>query len=217
MAGYEGASPNPDNLGDFNLAQGSDIPQPDMSESWANPASLDNQSQMLMGDAKAVRDMGGNGDALLQSAAQSDAAQVADAEQLPATKPPDAREIAAQTQKPVSLLPKTETSDVQRPQPTQVMGPAAAPQATAPQATAAVQVQPAAATAQAAAPQRSFFDRLLFNKYGDVNPGALRLGGGILAGVGQGYAASQAAAQKQKQFDAQQAMLGQTPNFRLTR
>lgn len=145
------------------------------------------------------------------------AAPVADvAEVQPVADSPDnAIERANSQSQTTSLIPGTgatsQQAAAQQGMPTQ----AAAPQAAAPQP------GPARVTATGGAAPRSFFDRLVFDEKGNVSAAAMRAGGQVLSGVGQGYSAGQAARQKQQQFDATMAeerrRRSQGTGLRLTR
>lgn len=156
----------------------------------------------LANQADAIGQMGGDA---ADFRAATDGTQ-ASAETQTASNLTDPREVVAQTQQPASLLPNTGAASQQ------AAGSAGAQAAAAPTASAS------GANAAAAAPgQRSFFDRLLYNDKGNVSDGAMRMGGQILSGVGQGYSAAQAAKQRQAQFDAEMRMRNQRPNVVVTR
>jgi hypothetical protein len=97
----------------------------------------------------------------------------------------DPREAANQSQQPQSLIPNTGAASEQA-----AGTNAAGANAAATQASATVQ----GPATQAPAGQRSFFDKLVFDGKGGINPTALRVGGQVLSG----YAKS---AQEQKMYD----------------
>lgn len=153
-------------------------------------------TETLLNEADAIEQMGGDRASFLEG---TDAAESVSAVEKAVTNPIAQAEA---TGNPASLLPKTG---------------AASAQAGSTQAAGAQVAPPQAAAPNAAAPvnaPRSFFNRLMFDEKGGINPTTLRVGGQVLAGYGK-------SAQEQKLLDQkiaeQRRRSNQSSGVRVTR
>jgi hypothetical protein len=175
------------NLGD--LAEGTDL------ASLGAPGAVE-AAQGTLNEGDAISQMGGDAnDFFANTGPAADAAAAAPSNVVEAL---EAQGGLPSLDAPASVAPTSGAASAQAAQ--AAPGQAAAPQATSAQATAA-QTGPGSV----AKPSGSFFDRLVYNKDGTVNSSTLRMGGNLLAGLGQGYAQAQAAKSKQDMFDAEMA------------
>lgn len=174
------------NLGD--LAEGADM------ATMGAPGVVES-AQGLLNEGDAIAQMGGDASDFFASTGPALDTAAAPGNVLDAM---EANGGLAPLDAPASVAPTSGAASAQAAE--AAPGQAAAPQATSAQATAAQ-----AGPGSVAKPGGSFFDRLIYNKDGTVNSSTLRMGGNLLAGLGQGYSQAQAAKSKQGMFDAEMA------------
>lgn len=153
----------------------------------ANIANSVDYGSEFANQANAITEMGG--DAIdFTSAVKDQPSNVFDA----IDKQPSPMDVANATQQPQSILPTSGSASTQAAAPdaagaqTNAAGPGAARSVTA----------PPSVTTPPPAPPRSFFDKLLYDDKGNINPSTLRVGGQILSGYGT-------AAEKRRQLEQQ--------------
>lgn len=132
----------------------------------------------LAGQADAIGQM--NGDVGDFTSATSESANVFDA-----IDPNDPIAAANQTQQPQSLLPNTQGQGAAG---TQAAGSQASGSNAAGAGAARDVVAPPNVVKPPPAASRSFFDKLMFDDKGGINPSTLRVGGQVLAGYGKSKA-----------------------------
>ena len=157
--------------------------------------------QGTLNEANAIGEMGGNSGEFLEAAAKPQNVF----ERIDLLNDPNA------TQKVQDMTAGQQGTGVAAPQAAAQQGGAANSVATRP--VAAGPMPNATAPAPATQP-RSFFDKLIYDAKGEINPTTLRLAGGALAGYGQ-------SAERQRMFDQQMAeerrRMNQTTGIRVTR